>query len=114
MRESVLKALAEKAAHDPAFLRAARRDLAGTLKRHGYELTAEEMSAVESLRRRTAIVGDAALAAMLAGGLQGRGGRSTGPAPPARPGFGLPKPARPGGPARGDGRARPSRGPGDA
>lgn len=101
MRESVLKNLAERAATDPEFLGSARRDLAGTLERYGYDLTAQEMEVVEDLRRRTAVVGDGTLAAMLASGLRERtGGQSVRPAAPARPGSGLPRPRPPDAPGR--------------
>lgn len=43
MRENVLRDLASRAAKDPAFLRQARKDLEGTLARHGYRrLTGEK------------------------------------------------------------------------
>ena len=42
MRENLLKDLASRAAKDPAFLRQARKDLEGTLARHGYRLTGEK------------------------------------------------------------------------
>lgn len=42
MRENVLRDLARRAAKDPAFLRQARKDLEGTLARHGYRLTGEK------------------------------------------------------------------------
>lgn len=106
MRENVLRDLAEKAASDPEFLGSARRDLAGTLDRYGYELTPEELEAVEDLRRRTAVVGDGTLAAMLAGGLRKRAGApSVRPVAPARPDSGLSKPARPDAPTRAPRRA---------
>lgn len=102
MRESVLRDLAEKAATDPEFLGDARRDLVGTLDRHGYNLTAEEMEAIEDLGRRTAVVGDGTLAALLADGLRKRGGRrSARPAAPTPPGAGFSKPGPPAAPARG-------------
>lgn len=102
MRESVLRDLAEKAAVDPEFLGDARRDLVGTLDRHGYDLTTEEMEAVENLGRLTSVVGDGMLAAMLADELRKRGGRrSVRPAAPTRPGRGLSKPAPPDAPTRG-------------
>ncbi len=86
MRESVLRDLAEKAATDPEFLALARRDLEGTLARYGYDLTPDELRAVKDLQRRTAILGNGTLAAMLAGGLRKRAGDpSTRPAAPNRP-----------------------------
>ena len=96
MRDNVLRDLASRAATDPEFLRRARQDLEGTLVRHGYHLTAEEMRRVESLRRQTAGMSDEELARALASGLEGRTGspparpaapswRGTGPARPARP-----------------------------
>jgi hypothetical protein len=53
MRESVLRDLASQAATDPDFVRRVRRDPAGTLARHGYHLTDEEMRMVEDLWRQT-------------------------------------------------------------
>ena len=98
MRENLLRDLADQAATDPNFLRQARRDLQGTLARHGYQLTDEERSLVEGLRRQTASMTDEELARTLANGLEGRSG-----SPPARPsapswrGSGPASPARPGG-----------------
>ena len=97
MRETVLSDLASRAATDPEFLRLARKDLEGTLARHGYHLTEGELRLVEDLRRQTTRMSDEELARMLARGLQGRSGspparpaapswRGTGPARPARPG----------------------------
>ena len=54
MRENVLRDLASRAATDPDFLRQARRDLRGTLARHGYRLTDEELRLVEGIRRSAA------------------------------------------------------------
>ncbi len=98
MRESVLRGLASQAATDPDFLRRVRQDPAGTLARHGYRLTGEEMRMVEDLRRRTSAMTDEELAGMLAGGLRAR--RGSPPARPAAPrwrGSGPARPARPGG-----------------
>jgi hypothetical protein len=98
MRENVLKDLAGQAATDPTFLRQARHDLQGTLTRQGYQLTEEERSLVEALRRRTASMTDEELARTLTNGLEGR--RSSPPARPAAPswrGSGPGRPARPGG-----------------
>jgi hypothetical protein len=98
MRESVLRDLASQAATDPDFLRQVREDLAGTLARHGYRLTAEEMQMVEELRRQTSAMTDEELARTLANGLEERTG-----SPPARPstpswrGSGPARPTRPGG-----------------
>ena len=97
MRENVLRDLASRAATDPDFLRQARRDLRGTLARHGYRLTDEELRLVEGLRRQTAGVTDQELARTLASGLEVHSG-----SPPARPaapswrGSGPTRPARPG------------------
>jgi hypothetical protein len=82
MRENVLRDLASRAAKDPGFLRQARQDLEGTLVRHGYHLTAEEMRRVESLRRQTAGMSDEELSRTLASGLEGRTG-----SPPAAPSW---------------------------
>jgi hypothetical protein len=96
MREHVLRDLASRAA-DPGFLRQARQDLRGTLARHDYCLTGEEMRMVEGLRRQTASMTDEELARALVSGLQGRSN-----SPPARPvapswtGSGPARPARPG------------------
>ena len=98
MRENVLRDLASRAATKPDFLQQARNDLEGTLARHGYHLTNEEMRLVEGLRQQTAGMSDEQLARTLASGLRGRTG-----APPARPaapswrGSGPGRPARPGG-----------------
>ena len=98
MRESVLRNLATQAAIDPDFLRRVRQDPAGTLTRHGYHLTDEEMRMVEDLRRQTSAMTDEELARTLARGLRARSG-----SPPARPaaprwrGSGPARPARPGG-----------------
>jgi hypothetical protein len=94
---TVLSDLASRAATDPTFLIEARKDLEGTLVRHGYHLTVEELRVVESLRRRTAGMSDEELARALARGIRERSGspparptapswRGTGPARPARPG----------------------------
>jgi hypothetical protein len=97
VREDVLKQLASRAAKDREFLRRARKDLEGTLARHGYHLTGEEMRLVKDLQRRTAGMGDEDLARTLASGLERRSG-----SPPARPaapswrGVGPARPARPG------------------
>jgi hypothetical protein len=98
MRESVLRDLASQAATDLDFLRQVREDLAGTLARHGYRLTAEEMQMVEELRRQTSAMTDEEVARTLAGGLQARSGSP--PARPAAPSWrdsGPARPARPGG-----------------
>lgn len=106
MRESVLRDLAEKAATDPEFLALARRDLEGALSRYGYDLTPDELKVVKDLQRRTAILGNGALATMLAGGLRKRAGDpSVRPAAPKRPGAGSSRPAAPGTPGRRPGRA---------
>ena len=97
MREHVLRDLASRAVADPDFLQQARQGLEGTLVRHGYHLTAEEMRRVEGLRHQTAGMGDEELSRTLASGLEGRTG-----SPPARPaapswrGSGPARPARPG------------------
>ncbi len=96
MRENVLRDLARQAAADLDFLRQARKDLRGTLARHGYHLTGEEMRLVEGLRRQTAQMSDQGLARELDSRLEERTGspparptapswRGTGPARPARP-----------------------------
>ena len=101
MRESVLRDLAQRAATDPEFLSLARRDLEGTLARYGYDLTPDELKVVTDLQRRTAILGNGTLAAMLAGGLRNQtGGPPVGPAAPNRPGGGLSRPGAPGPPKR--------------
>jgi hypothetical protein len=92
MREEVLRDLAGRAAKDAGFLRELRRDPAGALARHGYELTAEELGALEGVRRRTAGMSDAELARLLAGRL---GMAGTSPARPAAPGPRGKGPARP-------------------
>lgn len=97
MRENVLRNLASRAATNPDFLQQARNDLEGTLARHGYNLTNEEMRLVEGLRQQTAGMSDEELTRTLAGGLEGRIGgpparpsapswRDSGPARPSRPG----------------------------
>ncbi len=107
MRENVLRDLASRAARDPGFLRQARRDLRGTLDRHGYSLTNEEMSLLEGLRRRTSAMTDEELARSLAGSLRGRS--DTPPARPAAPswrGSGPASPRGPGSQSKGSGRER--------
>jgi hypothetical protein len=93
MRESVLRDLASQAATDPDFVRRVRRDPAGTLARHGYHLTDEEMRMVEDLRWQTSAMTNEELARMLVSGLRARSGsrpalprwRGSGPARLARP-----------------------------
>ena len=98
MRENVLRDLANRAAANPHFLQQARNDLEGTLARHDYHLTNEEMRLVESLRQQTAKMSDEELARTLASGLEGRiGGPPAPPAAPSRRGSGPARPARPGG-----------------
>ena len=98
MRDDLLRNLASRAASNPEFLRQARRDLRGTIARHGYRLTNEETRLVEDFLRKTAAMTDVQLASTLASGLEGRTG-----SPPARPsvpswrGSGPTRPARPGG-----------------
>lgn len=98
MRENVLRNLASRAAADPGFLQQARKDLEGTLTKHGYQLTSGEMRLVESLRQHTAGMSDEELTRALSDGLAQRTGT-----PPARPvapnwrGSGPARPARPGG-----------------
>ena len=104
MREGILRELAIWAATDPAFLKDARSDLEGTLSRHGYHLTADELRLVRDLRRRTAAVSDGQLAQLLAAGLEKRG--TNPPAGPTSPAsisrIGPAKPSRPGGLRRRD------------
>lgn len=110
MRESVLRDLARRAADDPGFLSRARGDLEGTLRAHGYDLAPDELAAVRDLQRRTATMGDAALAGLLSGGLDERVRETSDrPAAPARPGSGISRPGRPVGPERR--RPRPGGGP---
>jgi fructose 1,6-bisphosphatase len=98
MREGVLKELARRAAADPGFLARARADLPAALAAGGYELSPDELRAVEDLRRRTASMSDAELARTLADGLRRRGGAApTRPGAPGRPGGGPARPAWPGG-----------------
>jgi hypothetical protein len=96
MRENVLRDLASRAATDPDFLRQARRDLRGTLARHGFRLTDEEMRTVERLREQTSTMTNEEIARALATGLQGRSGSP--PARPAAPSWRGSGPARPGRP----------------
>lgn len=95
MRENVLRDLASRAATHPDFLQQARHDLEGTLVRHGYHLTNEEMCFVEGLRQQTAGMSDEELARTLAGSLEGRIGGP--PARPSAPSWRGSGPARPGG-----------------
>ena len=98
MREKILRDLASRATTDLAFVRQARQDPQGTLTRHGYHLTDEELRLVEDLRRRTAAMSDEELARVLASGLRGRTGTPpTRPAAPTWRGSGPGRPARPGG-----------------
>jgi len=93
MREKVLRGLVDRAATDPGFLRQLRRDPEGTLACHGYDLTGEELGALEEVRRRTAGMSDEELARTLAG----RPGESNvSPARPGGTGAGPARPARPG------------------
>jgi hypothetical protein len=99
MREEILRDLARRAATDREFLRSAREDLAGTLVRYGYDLTAEELAAVEDVRRRTAGMGDGDVVRALMGGLERRPRASIErPAAPGRRGAGPARPGRPGAP----------------
>jgi hypothetical protein len=93
MRENVLRNLASRAATDPDFLRQARRDLRGTLARHGYRLTDEELRLVEGLRRQTAGMTDEELARTVVSGLEGHSGSP--PARPAAPSWRRSRPTRP-------------------
>lgn len=97
MRDDVLRDLARRAATDHEFLRSARQDLPRALARYGYDLTGEELAAVENVRRQTAGLDDAEVARAIAGGLERRpkpviarpaapGRRGAGPARPGRPG----------------------------
>jgi hypothetical protein len=98
MRDNVLRDLASRAAADPGFLRQARKDLEGTLTKHGYQLTSGEMRLVESLRQHTAGMSDGELVRALARGLEERTGSL--PARPSAPswrGAGPARPGRPGG-----------------
>jgi hypothetical protein len=98
MRDDLLRNLASRAASNPEFLRQARRDLRGTIARHGYRLTNEETRLVEDFLRKTAAMTDVQLAGTLASGLEERTG-----SPPARPSAPSwrdsdpTRPARPGG-----------------
>jgi hypothetical protein len=98
LREKILRDLARQAATDLTFLRQARQDLQGTLTRHGYHLTLEELRLVEDLGRRTSAMGDEQLARTLASGLRGRTGT-----PPARPAAPSWRGSGPGRPARTEG-----------
>jgi hypothetical protein len=101
LREAVLRDLAARAASDPGFLSGIRKDPQRTLAAHGYDLTPEELKAVLDLRRRTALLGDRTLAALLAGGLGDRqGGPPVRPASPGGPGRGPARPGFPGGTGR--------------
>lgn len=80
MREAVLRGLAARAASDPGFLSGIRKDPERTLAAYGYDLTPDELKTVLDLRRRTALLGNRTLAALLAGGLEKRTG-----SPPVRP-----------------------------
>ena len=57
-----------------------RRNPAGTLARHGYNLTGEEMRMVEDLRLQTSAMTNEELARVLDSGLQARSGSP--PVPP--------------------------------
>lgn len=85
MREAVLRDLAARAASDLNFLSGIRKDPERTLAEHGYALTPDELRTVLGLRRRTAALGDRTLAALLAGGLKGRGTGPWGRPPPGGP-----------------------------
>ncbi len=96
MREAVLQDLAARAASDPAFLSGIRRNPEPTLAEYGYALTPDELETVLDLRRRTAILGDRMVAAMLAGGLKKR--KASPPVRPSSPGGPGGRPHRPGPP----------------
>lgn len=96
MREAVLRSLAARAASDPTFLSGMRKNPERTLAEHGYALSPDELRMVLDLRRRTAILGDRTVAAMLAGGLRERKGSP--PVRPDAPGGPGGRPARPGSP----------------
>lgn len=99
MREEVLRGLARRAATDHEFLRQLREDPAGALALQGYDLTAEELAAVEDIRRRTAGMGDDSVAGVLVGGLERRGKVALeSPSAPGRRGVGPARPSRPGSP----------------
>ena len=96
MREKVLKGLVDRAATNPGFLRQLRRDPEGTLACHGYDLTGEELGALEEVRRRTAGMSDEELARTLAGRLGRAGASPARPTAPGARGAGPARPARPG------------------
>ena len=96
MREKVLRELASRAATDLGFLRHVRRDPEGALARHGYDLTREELGALEEVRRRTAGLSDEEVSRTLAGRLGMPGASPTRPAAPGSPGSGPARPGRPG------------------
>jgi hypothetical protein len=96
MREKVLRELAGRAATDMGFLRQLRRDPEGALARYGYDLTREELGAMEHVRRRTAGMSDEDLARLLAGRLGKAGASPARPAAPGTRGKGPARPARPG------------------
>ena len=93
VRANILRGLASQAATDSEFLGRVRKDLEGTLIKHGYHLTAEEMRLVERLQQRTTGMSDEELAGMLASSLEGRTGAP--PARPTAPGWRGVRPARP-------------------
>jgi hypothetical protein len=96
MRENVLRELAGRAATDLGFLRQVRRDPEGALARHGYDLTPEELGALEEVRRRTSGMSDEEISRTLAGRLGMPGASPTRPAAPGQLGSGPARPARPG------------------
>lgn len=105
MRETILRDLAARAASDPGFLSGIRKDPERTLAAYGYDLTSDELKTVLDLRRRTALLGNRTLAALLAGGLEKRtGGPPVRPAAPGGPGDGPTRPGPPGGTRRGSSR----------
>ena len=90
-----MRGLAARAVSDRAFLSAVRRNPRGALA--GYDLEEDEMRAILDLVRRTASLGDGMVAALISGGLRGRGG-SAPPGSPGRPYGGPGRPGAPGGP----------------
>ena len=72
MRDDVSINLVDEATSDPEFRNGMRRDQERTLRAYGYDLTPEELAAVEEFQASTAGMSDAEIDEMLAGGASRR------------------------------------------
>jgi hypothetical protein len=58
MRDEVMIDLIDRAMRDPEFREQARQDPDGTLRTHGFDLTADELQAVKEFQQQTAGLSD--------------------------------------------------------